>query len=168
METTSAQDRALLEAMVLGKRSGDDLSRAVGGLLTPEEAVLRAHTILNGHDVLGVVQEFQLLLWKTRQLVEKAEDAYEGGNENALRLVLDTLKFIFAQLEKRESALKEVEVKINAAYAEIMLEAISRSLKATAKEIAETHEITLVEIEGVFERQLPLAAAAIDAETVSE
>lgn len=151
---TSAQDQALLNALVEGKRSGADLSKVVGGLLTPEEAQARAHQLLQG-DYIDLLMELQLVLWKARGMITRIEDDWDNEVKGSGKLLLDALKFISTELKEREAMLNGVQVRFD----EKLIQAIVEAIKHMALTLAVRYDLPKAELDEIVIEAVPGALA---------
>jgi hypothetical protein len=164
MGETSAQDTRLLDTAIGGNRSGEALSRATNGLLSPEEAVLRLKQLLTEDNILDAMEERRLFFIKARRFLVKAEEDWDNGVKNSARMALDALKFA-AEFAKGEAELDQAKQGVTSAYAERMVAAIEATLRLVGKELAARHEIEMEEVEGIFSASLPAAIDLMESES---
>lgn len=129
-------DRQLIRSAASEKRSPRELSNAVGKQLTPEQARARLETLLDESDWLTYVQERRLLVLNMRELLNSAtKDAVTGGDANARRLYLDTLKAIGDRLDKTQINLDDVSEKIEEAHGRFWFASLAAGLQAMGLEL---------------------------------
>jgi hypothetical protein len=157
-EPSSAQDQALLNALVEGKRTGAELSKAVGMLLTPEEAQARAHQLLQG-DYINLLMELQLILWKARGMISRIEDDWDNDVKGSPKVMLDALKFISTELKEREAMLNGVQVRFD----EKLIAAIVEAIKHVAVTLAVRYELPKAELDEIVIEAVPGALAVASA-----
>lgn len=92
--------------------SPEDISKMLGGMISPAKVAAHTQTLLKSKDWLTQVQEEQLVLWELRQTLVQLKDKFLDVDNAKLRLAF--LKEIAGRLDKRSSA---NEVDLNTLYA---------------------------------------------------
>lgn len=129
-------DQQLIRAAASDKRSPKELSAAVGKQLSPERARMRLEELLDESDYLTYIQERRLLVLNMRELLDTtAKDALKGGDSNARRMYLDTLKAIADRLDKTQINIDDVSDKIEEAHGRFWFMSLAAGLQAMSTEL---------------------------------
>lgn len=149
-DTTSAQDMRLLETAIGGERSGEALSKATSGLLTPEESVLRLKQLLREDNILDAIEERRLFFWKARRFLQKAEDDWDAGAKGAAKTALDALKLA----EEFSRAIGELDQARNR-YDERQVSDMVEAIRNLAIIMSERYEVPREDLDEIVIEAIP-------------
>ena len=124
---SSIEDKMLAYA---ASHSPAEISRLLGGVVTPEEVASRTVRLLHDRDWLSLAQKRQLAYIEMQEIVASFRDWARDGSKDAAEIVLRGTQQIMKFLDKDQASLSEMQVTITAAYAARMGEAISLALDA--------------------------------------
>lgn len=162
----SKVDQRLLVAAVSEKRSAKELSAAVNGFLTPEEALLRLKQLLSDTNPLDDVEERKLLVLDARRVMGILNDSVEAGNTQAIETYRKYLTTVADRLDKAMVNVDAISTKLTSAYAQVMADAIVAAFNKIPEALDQRGVVLdMIELEGVFQEVLPLAVATIEART---
>lgn len=165
----SKVDQRLLVAAVSEKRSAKELSAAVNGFLTPEEALLRLKQLLSDTNPLDDVEERKLLVLDARRVMGILNDSVEAGNTQAIETYRKYLTTVADRLDKAMVNVDAISTKLTTAYAQVMADSVLAAFEAMPKALEERGIVLdMEEVHGVFQEIAPLAASRIEANSSDE
>lgn len=110
--------------------SPEEISRDIGGVLSPARVHNRIKDILKRRNWLDAIEQEELILWKMRRILGELEQRYLD-NDNA-KIQLTYLKSIKEMLAERRAATADEKNMLYANQAQIVFEAI-RAMIEVAK-----------------------------------
>lgn len=142
----SVLDDVLLRAAAGGK-SAEEIERVSG--IPAAQALQRVKQLLASRDVWSEFEQRQLLLAELHELKDSLhEQAIEGGDTDAGRLMLRTLETIGKRLDSQQVTLDENLIKLTQYQERILLRAMDAALNFAKAELAERYpEIKKVELD---------------------
>lgn len=146
------------------KRTPKQLSEALDGWLTPEQAALRLKELLSG-DLLSDLEERKLLLLDARIFLSQLQDDVNMGDAKARTEYLKALRFVAERLDKSELSVDLISTKLSTAYAQVMASAIQLAFERAAFELEKRYQIPQGEAREVLMIELPVAVAEIEKNT---
>lgn len=120
--TLSALDEKLLR--LADHNSPDEISRHLGGAISPARAAARIKELLKTRDWLSAAEQDEIVTWKMRQLLGSLEEAYFKGDLASAKIQLDFLKAIGDRLDKRRAATEDEKNALYMNQATIVFQAI--------------------------------------------
>lgn len=127
------------------------MSKAVNGLLSPEEAVLRLRQLLE-ENPLDAAHERALFFWKARRFLQRAEDDWDAGLKGAGKTALDALK-LAESFSRTIDDLKSIQLRYDERQVSDMVEAITR----VAMLIAQKYGVPKGEVDEIVIEAIPEA-----------
>ena len=159
-------DQKLLLAAISEKRSAKELSRAVNGVITPEQALLRLKELLDVSDPLSEAEERKLLILDARRVMAILNTSVEAGDIQAIGEYRRFLETVAKRLDAAEVNVDAIATKLTGAYAQIMSSAISAAFEAMPRALEQRGlQLDMIEVEGVFQEVLPAVVATIESGT---
>lgn len=134
--TLAAADRALLKAAMSDKRTPKQLSEALDGWLTPEQAALRLKELLSG-DLLSDLEEQRLVLLDARIHLERLDEMIESGNLKALPEYAKLLRFIAERLDKASLNVDQIDTRIHEDHGKYWFMSLMAAYQVMAQQMSE-------------------------------
>ena len=160
---SSKIDQQLLKAAVSEKRSARELSTAVNGVITPEQALLRLKELLDASNPLEEAEERRLLILDARRVMGILNEFVEAGDMQAIGEYRHFLKDVGERLDAAQVNVDLISTKLTNAYAQAMAGAIGAAFEKMPEALAQRGvNIDMIEIEGVFQEVLPAAVDRIE------
>lgn len=136
-KSLSVIDEVLLRAAAGGK-SGDEIEKATG--IPAAQALEKVKQILSSRDVWTEMEQRQLLLAELHELKDSLRNqAIEGQDPEAARVLLRTLETIGKRLDSQQTVLDENLLKLTHFQQRILLRAMDAALNFAKKELAERY-----------------------------
>jgi len=162
----SKLDQQLLKSAVSEKRSAVELSRAVKGVITPEQALLRLKELLDASNPLSEAEERRLLILDARRVMGILNEFVEAGDMQAIGEYRRFLKDVGERLDKAQVNVDAISTKLTNAYAQIMSSAISAAFERMPEALLQRGvSVDMIEIEGVFQEVLPAVVSRLEGHT---
>lgn len=155
-------DRKLLRAAAqdLGP---NEISRAVGGVITPAQAAQRVRDLLESRNWLTWFEQQQLLLESINEIVANMQKWVDAGSIDHIKATLQALKLKQDQLNKNRVDPEAAAQVIREGQARIMLQAIQVAMMATVDELSRRYpQIPEAEVREVFMLGLPKAVQQVE------
>lgn len=121
----SVDRRLILAATKIG-HTGQDLSDAVNGQMSPAQAVARVHELLNASTIYDEVQERKLLLIRMGKWLDDLQERH-GKNLKAAGAINGAFKMVSTQLERSKINIADVSSKLSADHAEFFVTALIKA-----------------------------------------
>lgn len=138
----SSIDRRLIRAAAK-YASPRELSEAVLGQLTPEQAQARVLEILDSKTILDEVQERRLLLVRMSEHLDWMEK--QKGNEKAWPTIAKMFKLVSDQIERSNISLTDVSTKLASDQARMFVDGFVLGFDAVLKKLSEERDLEIDE-----------------------
>ena len=121
----SVDRRLILAATKIG-HTGQDLSDAVNGQMSPAQAVARVHELLNASTIYDEVQERRLLYIRMGKWLDDLQEKH-GGNIKAAGAINKAFKLVSDQLERSQVNVQDISSKLSADHAQFFVTALIKA-----------------------------------------
>lgn len=142
------------------RKSADEVSAELGGILSPAQCYARVTEILESRDALDVINQKRLVLedavWLSATMRKQMEEAGHvlKDDANAYRNLLKDIMGMIEQLNDQDAAMLS---RISEAHARIMAQAIRVGYQTAILKLQQTYEISEAEAYEVLEASMPVA-----------
>lgn len=155
-------DRKLLRAAADGL-SPREMSRAVGGVVTPEQALQRINDLLDSRDYLTNIKAQALVIEDINDLLSTAREYAKAGSHQHLAAATRLLKIKLDQLNQTTISPQDAARIIREGHGRIMLEAINLAFQFVSAELERRRpELPPGEVHEIFVESMPRAIEAIE------
>jgi hypothetical protein len=148
-------DNVLLDGAASGK-SGDELSRLVGGTLNPAQAILHVQSLLRDRDIWTMVERKALMLHQLYDLADSIKKQFKQSGDTAeATLLLKTLTQVSTLLEKQSTITDDELNRVNQQQAKMILNLVVAGFDRAKAILAQTYpDLPFLEIEESFQEGL--------------
>jgi len=155
-------DRKLLRAASDGL-SPAEMSKVVGGIVTPEQAAQRVRDLLESRNWSTWFEQKQLLLESINEIIDTMRKWVDAGSIDHIKTTLQALKMKQDMLTKERVDPAEAAQIIREGQARILLSAIQQAMLDAADTLAKRYPaIEQAEVREVFMLALPGAVQTIE------
>lgn len=154
-------DRKLLHAATDGL-SPKEMSQAVGGIVTPEQAAQRVRDLLESRNWLTFFEQEQLLMESLNEIISGMRQWTDSGSVQHIKATLQAIKMKQDQLQRNRIDPETAANIIREGQARIMLSAIQVMMVAAADELARRYNVPTSEVHDIFIVELPKAVDAVE------
>lgn len=154
-------DRKLLRAAADGL-SPKEMSQAVNGIVSPEQAAQRVRDLLENRNWLTYFEQEQLLLESINDIIASLRTGIDAGSVQHINTALKALKMKQDQINKNRIDPEKLANQVREGQARIMLAAIQVAMLAAADELARRYQVPNAEVQEVFLLKLPAAVETVE------
>jgi hypothetical protein len=155
-------DRKLLRAASDGL-SPKEMSAAIGGTVSPEQAAQRVRDLLESRNWMTFFEQEQLILESINDILASLREWVEAGSINHIKTALQALKMKQDALDKHRISPEVAANIIREGQSRIMLSAIQIAMMSAADELGRRYpEVPVAEVREVFMLALPGAVDIVE------
>ncbi|MGN6325830.1 hypothetical protein [Pseudolysinimonas sp.] len=155
-------DRKLLAGAADGL-SPRELSRLVGGIVTPEEAAQRVRDLLESRNWLTFFEQEQLALESINEMLTMLRTMANAGSLDAVKVSLSAIKLKLDTLAKNRISPEQAANIIREGQARIMLSAIQMAMLEASRTLASQYGVEPTEVRETVMLALPAAVETVEA-----
>lgn len=157
-------DAAIIRAFSAGD-TAEEVSREVGGMMTPEECLSRLMDLIQSKDILDAKDRLALLIediYFLRNKLRKQMESSDYIDKDSAAIWLKTIQALVDRIDKVDASFLEAMMRMQEAHARVMSRAIEVGYEKALLELQKRYDIPREEAYLVLRESLPLAIAELE------
>jgi len=166
---TDIQPRAFDRTIIAGaasRKSLKEISKDLGGKISPEQVGVELEKLLNSTDYLSEAQEQRLLFLDMMRLKDLLFERAQGFGEEAAASygpLVRMLKLLDDTMQRVNNVVDDKVLRIQRAHADVMIQAINLTAEKMLFELHKRYpEVEREELQEILQMSLPAAVSSIE------